>query len=292
MDEPLKFSIVVPCYNEAGAIEQTVRELSEINAPGEAFEVIFVDDGSCDRTRAILEAATQHEENMAVVVHERNRGYGASLKTGIRRARADLVVITDADGTYPNERIPELVEACRGHDMVVGARVGKDVTYSKLRMLPKYVLRAWMSWLSGRSIPDINSGMRVFRKCVVEQFIGILPDGFSFTVTITLAMLTTYRSVLYVPIPYNERIGTSKIKPVKDTLRFIALIMRTGTYFAPLRAFSPIVLGLAVLAAASLVYDLLAIKDLTDKTVLLFLFALNTGMFALLADMIDKRGSK
>ena len=286
------YSVIVPCYNEELAVEETLDRLLANESDRSRFEIIAVDDGSTDGTRRILERYSKSNANVRMVVHENNQGYGASLKTGIRKARAELIVITDADGTYPNERIPELVAACEEYDMVVGARTADDVVYSKLRATPKYFLQRWMSWIARQHIPDINSGLRVFRKSVAERFIGILPNGFSFTVTITLAMLTNYRPTLFVPITYHERIGESKLSPVRDTLRFIVLILRTGTYFAPLRVFFPFVGFLFLMVAASLVYDIVALGNLTDKTVLLFLFALNAGMFALLADMIDKRSMR
>ena len=285
------FSIIVPCYNEEEAIAQTVEQLVNDLQTSMSYELIVVNDGSTDGSAAILERLAQQFSVLKVVEHEANHGYGASLKTGIRHALADYIAITDADGTYPNERIPELVEHCQHRDMVVGARTGEEVTYSRLRALPKVFLRLWISWLANRAVPDINSGMRVFRKDLAEQFIKILPDSFSFTITITLAMLTTHRIVEFVPINYTSRVGKSKIKPVQDTLRFIMLILRTGTYFAPLRVFTPVIALLGLAAFASLCYDSFVLGNLTDKTVLLSLFAMNTGMFALLGDMIVKRTS-
>jgi glycosyltransferase involved in cell wall biosynthesis len=227
------------------------------------------------------------------VTHRRNRGYGAALKTGIRRATSELIVITDADGTYPNERIPELVGIAAGEnaDMVVGSRTADDVTYPLIRKIPKWFLRRWASWIAGQNIPDMNSGLRVFRKSVVERFLNILPDGFSFTTTITLAMLTNFYDVRYVPISYAARVGQSKIRPIRDTLHFCQLILRTGMYFAPLRVFLPLAGVLFLGFLASLGYDLFVARNLTDKSVLLLLFSMNTGLFALLADMIDKRSS-
>ncbi|PCI58761.1 MAG: glycosyl transferase family 2, partial [Kordiimonadales bacterium] len=150
-------------------------------------------------------------------------------------------------------------------------------------------LRHWVSWIARYPVPDINSGFRVFRRDIALKYIGILPDSFSFTTTITLAMLTNYHRVKYEPINYRARVGKSKIKPIRDTLRFIMLILRTGTYFAPLRVFFPLIAIMIMLATASLIYDITVLRNLTDKTVLLYLFSMNTGMFALLADMIDKR---
>lgn len=288
-DSDIKFSVVIPCYNEEGAIRETLDHLASSIDAAEPYELIVVDDGSTDGSLEILQGLAENFPHMQIVTHGQNRGYGAALKTGIRRAKGEFIVITDADGTYPNHRIPELVRACQGIDMVVGARPSGGTQHSPLRAFPKYFLRIWMSWIAGQQVPDVNSGLRVFRKRAAERFLGILPDGFSFTVTITLAMMTNYRPVLYVPIEYHERVGQSKIRPVRDTVRFFMLILRTGTYFAPLRIFAPVVLLLLGLSLSSLVYDIFVLSNLTDKTVLLFLFAMNTGMFALLADMIDKR---
>lgn len=288
----IAYSVIVPCYNEEEAVAQTIEHLLANESDQSTFEILAINDGSTDGTRAILEKCAERYSNVHLLNHSTNKGYGASLKTGIRKARAELIAITDADGTYPTERLPELVAACEEYDMVVGARTADDVAYSKLRAAPKFFLQRWMSWIARQHIPDINSGMRVFRKSVAERFIGILPDGFSFTVTITLAMLTNYRPTLFVPITYRERIGQSKLRPIHDTLRFVALILRTGTYFAPLRVFFPFVGLLFVMVIVSLLYDIVHLGNLTDKTVLLFLFALNAGMFALLADMIDKRSMR
>jgi glycosyltransferase involved in cell wall biosynthesis len=289
MSHQTKFSVLIPCYNEEGAIRESVEQIQKAVSGDTPFDLIVIDDGSKDKSPEILKELLPEHDNLIVVTHKRNRGYGAALKSGLQRAKTDLIVITDADGTYPNERIPELVEMCKDKDMVVGARIGKDVTYSKIRAIPKVFLRAWVSWISGYPVPDINSGLRVFRRDLALKFAGILPDGFSFTTTITLAMLTNYHDVHYEPIGYKHRIGQSKIQPIRDTLRFSMLILRTGTYFAPLRVFFPFVLVLFLLATGSLAYDIFKLQDLTDKTVLLYLFSLNIGMFALLADMIDKR---
>lgn len=286
------FSVVIPCYNESEGIAKTLDSLIAGLEGGEPYEVIVVNDGSKDGTASVLEDLKGRYPQLRVLNHSRNRGYGAALKTGVRRASADLIVITDADGTYPNERIPELVEEAKCVDMVVGARVADDVVYPLIRKIPKVFLRRYASWIAGQDIPDINSGLRVMRRAVVEKFLNILPDSFSFTTTITLAMLTNYYAVRYVPIGYAPRIGRSKIRPIHDTVRFFQLILRTGMYFAPLRVFFPVGLALGLGFLVSLGYDVLVLRDLTEKTLLLLLFGMNTVMFALLADMIDKRSPK
>ncbi len=287
-----EFSVIIPCYNERGAIADAIDSLKEHLKDATDYEIVVVDDGSDDGTAEILEEVARRHQDVRVETHERNRGYGAALKTGIRRSSADLIVITDADGTYPNERIPELVQIAKTVDMVVGARTADDVTYPLIRKIPKFFLKHYASWMAGQMIPDLNSGLRVMRRSIVEKFLNILPDGFSFTTTITLAMLTNYYAVRYVPIGYAPRIGKSKIRPIRDTTRFFQLILRTGMYFAPLRVFFPIALTLGVAFTASLLHDVFILRDLTEKTLLLLLFGLNTAMFALLADMIDKRSPK
>jgi len=287
------FSVIVPCYNERDGIGNTVDILrDELRNAGE-YELLVVDDGSSDGSSAILDTIAAGDGGIVVLRHAINRGYGAALKTGIRNALADYIVITDADGTYPNERIPEMVERALSKklDMVVGARTAEDARYSRLRSIPKWFLTRYASWIAGQSIPDINSGLRVFRKDTAREYMSIFPDGFSFTTTITLAMLTNNRQVVYIPIGYSPRVGKSKIRPIRDTLNFVQLIARTGMYFAPLRVILPIgnFLGLAFLV--SLGFDI-ANGDLTEKTLLLILFAMNTIMFAMLADMIDKRSGR
>ncbi|MEM1355353.1 MAG: glycosyltransferase family 2 protein [Planctomycetota bacterium] len=291
MQEPL-FTLIVPAYNEEGAILETIQSLRGYLVDAGPYELLVVNDGSSDRTREILEQAAEQDSGLTVYHHSRNSGYGSALKTGIRRARGTYIVITDADGTYPNERVPELVSKCaEGWDMVVGSRTGDDVTYPLIRKIPKVFLKAYASWIARQPIPDINSGLRVFRRELAERYLHILPGGFSFTTTITLAMLTSYRKVLFVPIAYHPRIGKSKIKPIRDTLNFVQLIARTGMYFAPLRVFFPVIVLAAFATLVSFGFDVFGDDgpNVTDKTIALFILTLNSGMFALLADMIDKR---
>jgi glycosyltransferase involved in cell wall biosynthesis len=288
----LTVSVIIPCFNEEAAIEATIAAVSKAVAGIDSHEIIVVDDGSTDGSAAVLARLQPQFPLLRVITHEQNRGYGAALKTGIRRARGELIAITDADGTYPNARLAELIAQCHDRDMVVGARTGANVTYSRLRAFPKLFLRAWVSWIARRQVPDINSGMRVFRRDVVSKFFGILPDSFSFTITITLAMLTTSHLVDFVPIDYAPRVGHSKIKPIRDTLRFIKIILRTGVYFAPVRVFSPLVTIFAILTVISLGYDIFVLQDLTERSMLVFLATVNTGLFMLLADMIDRRSER
>ena len=288
-------SIIIPCFNEKHAIRDTIESIQSIIRKSNIkdVEIICVNDGSTDGSEQILSAMAEENESgsFLVVHHKRNQGYGAALKTGIRRSQKDYICITDADGTYPNERIPELIKQItdRDLDMVVGARIGADVDYSKIRSIPKMILVPWVSFLCGSDVPDMNSGLRIFRRNRSLDFLKLLPDGFSFTTTITICLLRNRYAVEFTPINYAKRIGKSHIKPIKDTLRFAQLILRTGMYFAPMRLLSPLIIVLGILFAVSGIYDLAILNNLTDKSVLLGFASLNVFMFALLADMIDKR---
>ena len=147
------------------------------------------------------------------------------------------------------------MQLARQADMVVGARVGADVVYPLIRKIPKAFLRIYASWLSGREIPDLNSGLRVMRRSVVQRFLRVLPDTFSFTTTITIALHTNGYEVRYIPIGYAARVGKSKIRPIRDTLNFINLIVRTGTYFAPMRVFFPVSVLLFLGSIGSALFD-------------------------------------
>jgi glycosyltransferase involved in cell wall biosynthesis len=283
----------VPCYNEATGVVESMQAIARaMRGHHAAWEIICVDDGSTDGTGERLESLARGHpgDRIRLIRLPVNRGYGFALKVGVRQATGDLIVITDADGTYPAESIPRLVGECRDLDMVVGSRTGGGVHYSKVRRIPKIFLRRYVSWVVGEDVPDMNSGLRVFRRTLALRFLPILPDGFSFTTTITIAMMRSGHAVRFTPITYARRVGRSKIQPIRDTIRFFGLITRIGMYFAPLRILAPMCMVLGVAFMASLSRDLYR-GDLTEATLLLLLFCVNAGMLGLLGDMIDKRGA-
>jgi len=283
---------VVPAYNEEGGIEGVVRRLAALDL-GAPLELLVVDDGSSDGTRGKLSQLEKEFPCLRVIDHGRNRGYGASLKTGFRQAAHEVVVITDADATYPEDRIRDLLDCLdQGAEMAVGARIGESVHIPLIRRPAKWALRCLASYLAGVKIPDLNSGLRAFRRELVEKYVGILPDGFSFTTTITLASLTNHHHVEYISIDYAHRSGSSKIKPIQDTLRFISLIIRTVLYFNPLKVFYPLFMGLSLMLGASLYYDIFLTEtapNLSEKTVLLFVASVQVLGLGLVADLIDKK---
>ena len=225
-------SVLVPVYNEETGILSILKELESVlkTLPME-HEIIAVNDGSTDNTGAQLQNCSM--PGFSVLEHERKKGYGAALKTGLNSAKYETVLIVDADGTYPLETIPKLVTEINDYDMVVGARICKNVKMPFLRRLAKSMLTLLASYLSGKDIPDLNSGLRAMRKETVFSHIDILPDGFSFTSTITIAMLANGGRIKYLPIDYFERVGKSKIRPIRDTLSFIQLIIKDCHLFQP-----------------------------------------------------------
>lgn len=287
----IAYSVLIPCYNEQGAIRDTIEAViaaCEAALPTDSFEVLVIDDGSSDASVAVIETVAEKDARVRLIRHRKNKGYGASLKTGLGVARGRWIAITDADGTYPNQRMGELF-SLPDADMVVGARIGDDVVYSRLRAIPKIFLRRYAQWITGTHIPDINSGFRAFRTDVARRYLDLYPDGFSFTTTITISMLMEGREVIYEPISYTPRIGKSKIKPIRDTLRFVSTIARTGMYFAPLKVLKPFILFFWAAFFISAAYDTFVLTDLTDKTTTALLLALNTTVLGLLADLIDRR---
>jgi len=284
-------SIVVPAYDEEEGITGVVDRLGALEL-GVPVEIIVVDDGSTDNTAAVLDALAERIPGLRVVRHGRNLGYGAALKTGFTSARHGVVIITDADGTYPEDRIRDLLHRIdAGAEMAVGARRGADVHIPLIRRPAKAFLRGLASFLAEAEIPDLNSGLRAMRAELFETYRAVLPQGFSFTTTITLAALTNHHRVDWVDISYAQRSGRSKIRPIRDTLRFLALIIRTVLYFNPLRVFYPVAAMIGLGLVASLYHDVFREDpmNLGDKTVLLFVALVQVLSVGLLADLIEKK---
>jgi glycosyltransferase involved in cell wall biosynthesis len=233
----INVSIVIPCYNEARGVTDSLNEVCKALRKHDDVEIITVNDGSSDKTPTILDKYASQKPSVRVIHNQLNIGYGASLKRGIREAEGDLIVITDSDGTYPASFIPELLEELKEYDMAVGARIGPNVQVPLVRRPAKWVLLCYARWMARADIKDLNSGLRAFRKKDALHFFPLLPEGFSFTSTITLAMHVNGMRVAYLPINYRKRIGQSSIRPIRDTLAFFSLVLRTTMYFRPLQVF-------------------------------------------------------
>lgn len=247
-------SVILPAFGEEAAVRAAVTSIRrELRAQGITHEIIVVDDGSADQT-----VAEAMNASARVLRHHKNRGYGASIKTGILAARYDTIVISDADGTYPPEAIPDLVRLLEHADMVVGSRTGKHVRIPWLRRLPKKFL-AWLAArIAGQPISDLNSGLRAFRRECVKQYFPILSNKFSFTTTSTLAFLADDYRVVYHPIDYYQRIGKSKITP-RHFMDFTILILKISMMFQPLKIFVPLAFACLGIGAGKALFDIVAL---------------------------------
>jgi len=285
--EEIEISVIIPAHDEEAGIGAILDELREVMTEvGTGYEIIVVDDGSTDNTPEIV----KQRKGIALFHHPYRRGYGAALKTGIRNAKGDRVLITDADGTYPPKEIPKLLEHTGNYDMVVGARTGENVAIPLYRRPAKRLFTRFAEYLSETKIPDLNSGLRVFRKDIVTKFLRILPSGFSFTTTITLAFSSEDYSIKYVPIDYHLRKGKSKISPLKDGMNIILSIVRIITYFNPLKVFLPISILLFLSGAGVFFYSATFLDRILDTTVaILVVTSIQVGVIALLADLIVRR---
>jgi len=281
-------SIVIPLYNEEKSISSTISSLKYIIkkiANEYNVEIIAVNDGSTDNTKTILKKI----KGIKVIEHPYNLGYGASLKDGLRHSDGEWILITDADGTYPINEIPNLLRYTNDYDMVVGARTGKNVSIPLLRLPAKWIIGKIANFMTGKKIDDVNSGLRVFDRKKALEFIKLYPSGFSFTTTITLAFITNDYTIKYLPINYFKRRGKSSIRPIKDFIGFIALIFRVVMYFKPLKFF--FIPGLFSILIG-IIYGIIQLKNsggLGEFPILFILGGILICYLGVTADMIVKR---
>jgi len=237
-------TIVLPCYNEQDHVTTEVARIcAAMDASGYPYELVAYDDASSDGTLARLHEAAPTFPNLRIVHFHRNGGSGTVRRIGTQQARGQIVVWTDADMTYPNERIPELVQLLEKDpalDQVVGARTSEQGTHKFLRVPAKWFIRKLAEVLTNTEIPDLNSGLRAFRREVALPYLRLLPPGFSCVTTITIAFLSNQHDVRYVPIEYAKRAGTSKFKFVRDAYRYLLQVLRMVMYFNPLKVLMPL----------------------------------------------------
>lgn len=284
-----KISVIIPVFNEKDAISATFASLEAVLFKAQIeYEIISVNDGSTDGSDALLDSLNM--KNFSVIHHTINRGYGASLKTGITHAQHPWILITDADGTYPIESIPSLLGHMQSYDMIVGARSGQNIHDAISRKIGRSIVRGFASYVSGAKIEDINSGFRLFKKEHAKKFWHLFPDNFSFTTTLSVASHTEKHGVKYVPIDYLKRSGKSSINPTKDFIGFISLVTRLAIYFRPLRIFVPLSLFLFILSWAILIYGYVSSGTIFDATwAILIMASVQILLFGLLADVMVKR---
>ena len=277
MAEPAAISIVIPAYNEADIIGQVVVALT---GTARWREVLVIDDGSTDDTGAIAAAA-----GARVVRHPYNKGNGASIKTAIRNATGEFILIVDGDGQHRPADALRVAERLGEYDLVVGARTLGQA--SRSRGLGNAVLNRLASHLSGRDIPDLTSGMRGARLSILQGFIHLLPNGFSTPTTTTLAFLKAGHNVTFVPIEAQKRVGQSKINFSRDGMTFLLILLRVITIFSPLRIFVPVSLAAFALGAGYAVYTIITEMHVTNTSVLLILLSVVVFLVGLVSEQIS-----
>jgi len=286
-----KATIVLPCYNEQDHVMLEIERISKaMEASGYTYELLVIDDASTDGTLEVLKEALDRFSHMRLMPFQRNGGSGTARRIGTREARGEIVVWTDADMTYPNERIPEFIQYLDENpqcDQVVGARRSEQGTHKLLRVPAKWVIRKVAERLTATPIPDLNSGLRAFRRDVSLPYLRLLPPGFSCVTTITLSFLSNQHPVDYLPIDYAKRAGTSKFHFVKDAYRYILQVLRMVMYFNPLKVLMPLALWLLFFGVGKGVYDMVVHPfRFAINTVLLLVTGLIIASLALLADLM------
>ena len=284
-------SIVLPCFNEEEHVLLEVERIcTAMDKSGLSYELLAIDDGSTDQTLARLRRAEPDFPSLKVIPFRRNGGAGTVRRIGTQQARGDIVVWTDADMTYPNERIPELAAILDEDptiDQVVGARTSEEGTLKIARVPAKWFVRKLAERLTNADIPDLNSGLRAFRRPVALPYLKLLPPGFSCVTTITIAFLSNQHDLRYIPIEYAKRSGKSKFRFVSDAYRYILQVLRMVMYFNPLKVLMPVALTLLSIGIAKGVFDLVVHPlRFAVNTVLIFVTGLIIASLALLADLI------
>lgn len=282
-DKKTDITILLPVYNEEKALPVVVEGIRAAmkDAP-KTYEILVVDDKSTDGSAAAAERL-----GCRVIRHMSNRGAGASRKTGILASRGDIIVMIDADGSYETSDIPRILSFFPLYDQVNGARTGEKGTYPMLRAPAKWFIRTLASFLAGSRIPDLNTGMKAFKKEVMIPYLWTVPDGFSCVSSMTLAFLCNGHPVAYMPTRYHERIGKSKFHPLKDTYLYLLTVLRIITYFNPLKIFFPAAFLLLSVGVTKSLYDyFFVVHRLQLSDIVLVISGVVVGLQGLLADLV------
>lgn len=275
-----EISFIIPVFNERESLPDLLKSLGVLLAGVAKSEIIVINDGSTDGSELLV------PEPIKLINSDKQCGYGASIKKGLRKAEYSKICIIDADGTYPPEAVKTLLEKYRGEDMLVGKRDNIDL--SLLRKPVKWIINKFAGFLTGEKIPDLNSGLRIFKKAQAMKFFSYFPNGFSFTTTITAAFLTNGMTVNYEIIPYLKRSGKSSFRPFSDTKNMILLIIRTTLYFNPLKVLLPLGAFFVIIAAVVLGVSW-KMGEILDATVsVLVSVAIQIFVLAFIADVVKQ----
>lgn len=283
-----KISVIIPAFNEEEAMAKDLDSVKETMAKaGYEYEIIVVDDGSTDGTAGIV-----RDKGVKLLQHKTNRGNGAAVMTGLRQAQGEIIVITDADNTYPNHDIPRLIKEMEGYDMVVGWRQKESGSWPFLRAPVKFFIRKLAEYITRSKIPDLNSGFRAFRRETALRYFHILPQGHSWVSTITVAFLSDNLEVKYIPIEYYRRVGRSKFHPITDTYAYLMLVFRTVMYFRPLKIFFPVSSLLLLWGLTRTLYDAVIRHKIKESDILILLTGLIILVLGFIADLVVKMSQR
>ena len=278
MSIKLKISVVLPAKNESGAIGQTIAQIQQLQL---AYEIIVVNDGSTDNTAQVAEKASAK-----VITHPYSKGNGAAIKTGARNATGDIIIFMDADGQHDPQDIPQLLEKIeQGYDLVVGARQ-KGSQASLGRGIANALYNNLATYMTEQKVEDLTSGFRAVRADKFREFLYLLPNGFSYPTTSTMAFFRAGYSVAYVPIHAAKRIGKSHIQPLKDGVRFFLIIFKIATLFSPLKMFLPIAILLFMIGTGWYGYTLWDAGRFTNMSALLYTGSIMVFLMGLISEQI------
>ncbi|MEA3398317.1 MAG: glycosyltransferase family 2 protein [Patescibacteria group bacterium] len=280
----MQISIIIPVYNEEKSVEKVINDIkSAMKTTAYQFEIIAINDCSTDNSAMILNKM----EDIVLIHRHVNKGYGASLKTGIKRSQYDHALIIDADGTYPAAEIPNFIESAKKYDLVTGDRNKKNCAIPLERKHAKAFLNKFASYLSGKKIPDLNCGLRIFKKEIVFRYWELFPERFSFTSTLTMLCATRGYDIKFISIDYYKRKGKSSIRP-SHFFNFLKLIFKLSLFFNPIKVFIPV--SMFILLGAILL-PILFFAGIADKFydvsfIVLVATSLQTFFFGLLAEIV------
>jgi glycosyltransferase involved in cell wall biosynthesis len=276
MAEPSQVSVVIPAYNEEDGIATIVAEMKALHP---WREILVVDDGSRDATAARAEAA-----GARVVRHPYNKGNGAAVKTGIREARGEIVLLMDGDGQHAPEEALRLVAGIGAYDMVIGARAASD--QAATRAFGNALFKMLASWLTGRKIHDLTSGFRAARRDLLLEILHLLPNGYSYPTTSCLAFLKAGHNLAFEPVRARPAVGRSKMRVMRDGLRFVLIIFKIVTLYSPLKVFFPISATALVLGAAYAAWNVWFFGKIPMGAALLIQLAVVVFLFGLISEQI------
>jgi len=275
----MKISVVIPVYNEATSVGPLIG--SVIKKIPDA-EIIVINDGSDDNTAEVAAQA-----GAKVISHPYNIGNGAAVKTGIRNATGDKILLMDGDGQHNPDDIPELIETSNQYDMAVGAR-SPESHANMLRRFANFIYNILATYITGIRVKDLTSGFRVIDRMTASKYLYLLPNTFSYPTTITLAYLRSGRSVYYVPIKAGKRTGKSKIKPLKDGARFLLIMIKIATLYSPLSIFLPTSMIFFLLGLTNYAYTYLSVHRFTNMSALFLVTSVIIFMMGLISEQITQ----